>query len=913
MSFQLKKYSYKALRQMNMNERLALAGDQEVGRWLLTLLTPSQFIELFPSYYRQGLPDISGFLRAMPSTMSAAKQEAMEEQLKNTASGSAAGANMAAGGWRKKWQEKMTEQQETATPSRAGTTPPPQLSPSQRKIWDELRQSPVALDDPRAKMFSGLSPEQMNQVGISKIKKDGKEFFQYTPPKVSLEEAKSSMTADTGLGSASRKYESGNRGVHMVSTGAGDAGGVSYGSHQLASKTGTMANFLSSPDGAPYASRFAGLKPGSSGFNAVYRQIANDDPKGFETAQHAFITRTHYDPAKNYAAKLGYDTSDRRVQEALFSIGVQHGGANKIIAAAGSGAGRSPEEQVHALFNARRNYVDQQGLSYLKSRYASEERDVLAVSGYTGGGDYTSRDKELAQERLIRRFEEQRIGSLAEFTTANLPVPGSKEAKELVGDEKTSAEVAKNIKEKYGNLSNQQCVALAKAYVGSNSPVTDWRRGTNVMDGTMKPGTPIATFMDRSGNPSQLYDGGQGVGKPGNHTTHAGIFLGYERDGSGKITGIKVMEQYTGSGGAREKTYPIGGSGTSNGANYYSVNDTQGRPVGEHNPMLQAQTQVVDTSAPPRTTPNQMAPQVETPQPVAKPGPEKYTVNVPKFISAIKDTKDFKDNALSWMASDSMILSGFNDDARVKAAGVYLDPQGVMHFKNGMTPDVKKVMADFDSKSFMTKIEEKKKEEKKPEVKPTEQKPVEAPPVTTPNQMAPQVETPQVEKAPAKVKTNAAGGNNRVDTDQIKAYPIGGLQGDNAVVVNKDQKPLFTMNTNEAISMDPNTKTATVEPNKKERKVGEQRSGLDGMFSEFNRTVQEMASKFDQNKPVPDIKERPDAFGPEGDNGSWLNNLNKSTENEFKSPSVKRAFYRAGGGNTGEPNSGYHFSHGNKS
>jgi hypothetical protein len=55
------------------------------------------------------------------------------------------------------------------------------------------------------------------------------------------------------LGAVSAKYESGGRGVETVSSGKGDPGGVSYGSHQLASKTGTMRAFLKSSEGQPFS------------------------------------------------------------------------------------------------------------------------------------------------------------------------------------------------------------------------------------------------------------------------------------------------------------------------------------------------------------------------------------------------------------------------------------------------------------------------------------------------------------------------------------------------------------------------------------------------------------------------------------------------------------------------------------
>jgi len=183
------------------------------------------------------------------------------------------------------------------------------------------------------------------------------------------------------LGSVSAKYESGGRGVDTVSSGRGDPGGVSYGAHQLASKTGTMAAYLKSQEGQKYAGEFAGLTPGSPEFNAAYRKVAQQDSAGFAESQKAFITRTHYQPVAEHAQKLGYDTSDRRVQEALYSMSVQHGGAKKIISAAGSGQGKSAEEQVKSLYAQRSQYVTNLGMGNLVSRYRNEERDVLGMSG----------------------------------------------------------------------------------------------------------------------------------------------------------------------------------------------------------------------------------------------------------------------------------------------------------------------------------------------------------------------------------------------------------------------------------------------------------------------------------------------------------------------------------------------------
>src|SRR3990167_4788365 len=121
------------------------------------------------------------------------------------------------------------------------------------------------------------------------------------------------------LGSVSQKYESGNAGPGMISSGRGDPGGVSYGTYQLASKTGTLNSFLRQ---SGYSKDFQGLSPGTSGFNQQWKKLAQD-PK-FAEAQHSYIKRTHYDRMRTKDDQLEYPDTDA-VNEALWSMGVQHG------------------------------------------------------------------------------------------------------------------------------------------------------------------------------------------------------------------------------------------------------------------------------------------------------------------------------------------------------------------------------------------------------------------------------------------------------------------------------------------------------------------------------------------------------------------------------------------------------------
>jgi len=136
----------------------------------------------------------------------------------------------------------------------------------------------------------------------------------------------------SGLGWLSAKEESGGRGAGTVSTGKGDAGGVSYGTHQLSSTRGTVGKFLQA---SGYADKFSGLTPGTPEFSARWRQVAASDP-AFGKAQHDYITTTHYQPQVDKLKAAGLDLTGRgaAVQEAIYSTSVQYGPRSGVIKSA---------------------------------------------------------------------------------------------------------------------------------------------------------------------------------------------------------------------------------------------------------------------------------------------------------------------------------------------------------------------------------------------------------------------------------------------------------------------------------------------------------------------------------------------------------------------------------------------------
>jgi hypothetical protein len=208
---------------------------------------------------------------------------------------------------------------------------------------------------------------------------------------------------DHRLGSLSEVYESGNRGPGTVSGGANDPGGVSYGVYQLSSRAGTLSSFMRN-EGARWASEFAGLTPGSRAFSDQWRAIANREPQAFRDAQHAFIERTHYQPAVDSVQnRTGLDLNTRHdaVRDAVWSVSVQHAGAATILRDAVARTDRQlartdpgyDRALINNIYDRRTEYVldvarnnsrltageRQQLISITQNRYPAERRDALSM------------------------------------------------------------------------------------------------------------------------------------------------------------------------------------------------------------------------------------------------------------------------------------------------------------------------------------------------------------------------------------------------------------------------------------------------------------------------------------------------------------------------------------------------------
>ncbi len=201
-------------------------------------------------------------------------------------------------------------------------------------------------------------------------------------------------------GSLSARFESGAKGAAAI--GYDRVGGTSYGKYQIASNTGTMDRFIDFlKDKAPQiADKLLNAGPANTGSKAgrmpdVWKQLASDDPTGFEKLQHDFIQDSHYDPAAKMILQMtGVDINalPGPIREVLWSTSVQHGptGASKLIAKAIDKLASSaedkgfPKDLVKEIYGERSGQFSSSTGSVRKSvanRLMQEQNMVMAMLG----------------------------------------------------------------------------------------------------------------------------------------------------------------------------------------------------------------------------------------------------------------------------------------------------------------------------------------------------------------------------------------------------------------------------------------------------------------------------------------------------------------------------------------------------
>ena len=213
------------------------------------------------------------------------------------------------------------------------------------------------------------------------------------------------------LGSMSERYESNGR-PDAINTRSykDDRGGWSYGSYQIATKTGTFKswmNFLQKESNG-YTDFYASLnnlggdaaaRRGDVAFRNKWKELANSQITAtrFKQAQHDFIQRTHHDEAvRNIKRDTGIDVCDgthsNGLQDTVWSTAVQYGpgGARKIFREAHTNlknrgiTNPTDEDLITEIHDIKLNTIPVRFRSSpnlhagLRKRFTSEKQTALA-------------------------------------------------------------------------------------------------------------------------------------------------------------------------------------------------------------------------------------------------------------------------------------------------------------------------------------------------------------------------------------------------------------------------------------------------------------------------------------------------------------------------------------------------------
>jgi len=212
-----------------------------------------------------------------------------------------------------------------------------------------------------------------------------------------IDQLLSDFDSNKNLGVLSAKYESnGDPGAF----GEDDAGGHSYGAYQLASKEGSVGNFIVfleevKPDYAKILNDAGGetaAKGGTAVFKAAWTTLAaNED---FLTYQHGFIKSTYYDVLVGELENklvLKVEAKSFALKNVVWSTAVHHGpaGGRNVFKNALTNSGltadaASDEELIRAVYTERSNvgkyFPRVPGLhGSLQTRFSNEMADALAM------------------------------------------------------------------------------------------------------------------------------------------------------------------------------------------------------------------------------------------------------------------------------------------------------------------------------------------------------------------------------------------------------------------------------------------------------------------------------------------------------------------------------------------------------
>lgn len=810
MAFNTDKLVFKKLNKLPLTKRIKAA---QSNPSVLADLTPTQFAELFPLYYRRVLPDVGGFRQAISKAAAERQAEASASILDRIA------------GMEKRGEEYAGEIYHKIKRKLGIEKDIPTLSTEQASAFQKLQAGGMLVDSAEGKMFAGLSDKQLASLGISKGKDaTGHDIFNYAAPEVSKEEAisrlKSAGTSQfTGREKAVLDMISKREGATDPNTifgGSKYKSAVGYNkplTEMSISEVLDMQRKLTSVTAADGVAGGKGTSAVGSGQFVRGTLIANLKALGIPEKEWGNIKFDH-----NLQQRL-------TIQNFKDNVGDPNEPRTWNLKRLGS---------QWESFDTGKGFAPLKSTEISSVYQASSERPTASGPG----GSYTDEQITKMMDQLRNEKNDARKQQLANLLVdAGVPTA----TVSSLNDVQSGGVVGGH----FGD--SKQCVALSKHFAPSIGPASGWQfqEGT----GGIVPGAVIATQSYKDGSGGRMakdmpdgrshYHTGVALTRP---DAQGNVLIFDQAAGHGsKITKINIYNYNGEKWGAVKGGEPSEKSMQAVNIALSRASESEKNVINESmrgaSPAAVASTPEIkpnpDAGGTVPTTPRNQegkpapapavevkapssaqpvaVPQTATVQAPAGPQPVRYKFNEQSFIKEVRAK-----NTGAFMVTDDYImnetLTGFKNTEGVS----YDRKTGTLTIKDPNSPAIQKVIADMrannlDENVFLNKMKEEKKPEATPEKKveapkPTPQPVPEKKPAETPSHETPQQQTTKSEVKPQAPKVPGASDGGSFNTPgQVDFYPMD--KRDNVAAVDtKTQKPLFTAKGGERIDITPQQK-----------------------------------------------------------------------------------------------------------
>ena len=292
-------------------------------------------------------------------------------------------------------EQQKTEDLQKKTSNVFGTNEKSTVSPmnpflkSDGKLFNPLLNYQKLLDNPNISQMAKKYIQQATGLSPTVIQTNGQNTGKsITPNNSNSYEGKN--ISNKGIGFISAKYESGGNGG-TVSSGSGDAGGVSYGVSQFSSKVGSADSFVSwlKQTNPQMASAFKNYKAGTTEFSNAWKQTFSQYGDDFTNVQKQYTFNSYVKPLADLAKqKTGIDyTRSTALTELLYSTAIQFGASSLGLSALGNvKPGMTDEQIINASYDKKisnyKNYFSSSSSAVqesVKNRFINERKDVLQL------------------------------------------------------------------------------------------------------------------------------------------------------------------------------------------------------------------------------------------------------------------------------------------------------------------------------------------------------------------------------------------------------------------------------------------------------------------------------------------------------------------------------------------------------